>query len=290
MTGSHSEAWALARRLEIAETRIEADAAAAWYAAHPDGGGAVVEHGDMRVMHGAPPDRVTRVFGIGLGDDPQAEALDEAIEGARRRDHRKVTVEWNPYAHEGLIPAFEARAMAVQEFTNTYVRTLDEDVAPARRPLPAPLRIERLDPADPAAVEAGARAWVIGVLGREPPAYLVHIGMIAMSHPSRATFVATDEGRVVGVGTVGVSGGVAFLGMTSTLASHRGRGIQSHLLRARLEHARREGADIATMGSDPGTISQRNIERAGFRCVYTKLIMKRVLRPKRPDDDATRAG
>jgi GNAT superfamily N-acetyltransferase len=286
VSGPHACARALAHRLEIAETLIEADAASSWYEAHPDAGGGVVARGALRVVHGAPPDDVTRVWGIGLGEEPEAEALDEAIEEARRRDHRKVTVEWNPYAHEGLFDVFERRGLVVQEFTNTYVRDARIEPAVPRRALAPRLRIERIDPADPASVEAGARAWATGIMRRDPPGWLLQVGRLAMAQARRACFGAIDEGRIVGVGTVALWDGVAFLGMSSTLASHRAMGVQSHLLHARLEHARDHGADLATMGSDPGTVSQRNIERAGFACVYTKLIMKRVLRPKRGDTEA----
>lgn len=273
----------LARRLETAETLIEADALESWLRAHPDSGGRVVRQGHARVMHGARPDDITRVWGLGLDGPPEIDLLDDAIAEARRRDDRKVTFEWNPYAHTDLFRVMEERGFQIQEFTNCYVRDPAHQPDPPARPLAATLRIEPIDLDDTPFIEVCAQAWGHGILGRPAPDWLVQVARQAIAQPCRASFAALEGGRVVGVGTVAQLDGVAFYGIASTIPSHRGLGIQSHLLHARTRNVRQTGADIETIGSDPGTVSQRNVERAGFRCIYTKQIVKKVLRAKRDE-------
>jgi hypothetical protein len=43
------------------------------------------------------------------------------------------------------------------------------------------------------------------------------------------------------------------------------------LLERRLQDAFANGCDIAMMGALPGSISQRNAERHGFRIAYTRI-------------------
>ncbi len=67
----------------------------------------------------------------------------------------------------------------------------------------------------------------------------------------------------------------ALLFADSTLEKYRGRGLHLALIRARLQHAAELGCDLATASTAPGSTSQRNYERAGFRVIYTKLNMQR---------------
>jgi hypothetical protein len=64
---------------------------------------------------------------------------------------------------------------------------------------------------------------------------------------------------------------VALMAGASTIPSARGRGAQLALLERRLQDAFANGCDIAMMGALPGSISQRNAERHGFRIAYTRV-------------------
>ena len=44
---------------------------------------------------------------------------------------------------------------------------------------------------------------------------------------------------------------------------------------ARLALARRSGCDLAAQGAQPGSTSQRNAERRGFRVIYTRAFLVR---------------
>jgi hypothetical protein len=57
----------------------------------------------------------------------------------------------------------------------------------------------------------------------------------------------------------------------STVPEARRRGAQLALLHARLRYALDHGCDLAVMGAQPGSGSQRNAERQGFRVAYTRI-------------------
>lgn len=68
---------------------------------------------------------------------------------------------------------------------------------------------------------------------------------------------------------------LALLFADSTLDRYRSRGLHLALIRARLKRAAELGCDLATAAVAPGSVSERNYERAGLRVVYTKLNMQR---------------
>jgi GNAT superfamily N-acetyltransferase len=73
-------------------------------------------------------------------------------------------------------------------------------------------------------------------------------------------------------GLIGLTvAGVALLAGASTVPEHRKRGAQLALLDARLRYAAEHGCDLAMMGAAPGSASQRNAERHGFRIAYTRI-------------------
>ena len=69
---------------------------------------------------------------------------------------------------------------------------------------------------------------------------------------------------------------LALLFADSTIDKYRGAGLHLALIRARLQHAAEQGCDLATASTAPGSTSQHNYERAGFRVAYTKLNMQRA--------------
>ena len=55
---------------------------------------------------------------------------------------------------------------------------------------------------------------------------------------------------------------------------HRNLGMQHALIAARLAAALAAGCDLAVVHTEPGSPSQRNVERLGFRLAYTKVTMR----------------
>jgi predicted acetyltransferase len=64
---------------------------------------------------------------------------------------------------------------------------------------------------------------------------------------------------------------VALLAGASTIPESRRQGAQLALLDNRLRYAAEQGCDLAMMCALPGSASQRNAERQGFRIAYTRI-------------------
>ncbi len=71
--------------------------------------------------------------------------------------------------------------------------------------------------------------------------------------------------------------GLASFFSASTRPAFRGRGVQTALLHARLAAALGAGCDLAMVHTAPGSASQRNVERLGFRLAYTRVVLAREL-------------
>jgi predicted acetyltransferase len=79
------------------------------------------------------------------------------------------------------------------------------------------------------------------------------------------------DGRPIASAALSILGPVAVLAGASTLPEARRRGAQRALLDARLRAAADDGCVLAMMAAAPGSASQRNAEREGFRIAYTRV-------------------
>jgi GNAT superfamily N-acetyltransferase len=86
-------------------------------------------------------------------------------------------------------------------------------------------------------------------------------------------WMARVDGRIVGGGSLIIHGGLALIAGDGTLPAFRNQGVQSALLRARLDQARQAGCDLAVICTNPGSGSQRNSERQGFTVAYARTMM-----------------
>jgi GNAT superfamily N-acetyltransferase len=166
-------------------------------------------------------------------------------------------------AHLALLPA---RGYRPVEFTAVLHQPLD---AGDPRPVPSGITA-RLVGGDEAEAWAATAA---GGWGESPEvaAFMLDFGAVTARSAGTHCFVAESDGAAVGTGAVALHGGVALLAGASTLPEWRGRGAQAALLDARLRHAAAHGCDIAMLAALPGSASQRNAERRGFRIAYTRL-------------------
>ncbi len=79
------------------------------------------------------------------------------------------------------------------------------------------------------------------------------------------------DGEPAGTGALVIQGGVGWLSGDSTVPRFRRRGVQQAIQRYRLRLAREAGCELAVTEAAPGGASQRNMERLGFRIVFTHV-------------------
>jgi hypothetical protein len=95
--------------------------------------------------------------------------------------------------------------------------------------------------------------------------------------PDSLNFLASVDGEPAGGGMGAIMGaaGIAALFGTATVLEFRRRGVQTALINRRLWEASQRGCEYAVVSTMPGSCSQRNMERRGFRVAYSKIVMVR---------------
>jgi len=87
-------------------------------------------------------------------------------------------------------------------------------------------------------------------------------------------YVAVRDGVFAGGASMRLAqGGVAQLTGAATAPAHRRRGVQTALLSVRLADAVTAGCDLAVVTTQPGSTSQRNVQRSGFDLLYTRAVL-----------------
>ena len=100
---------------------------------------------------------------------------------------------------------------------------------------------------------------------------MLAFGRIIAASDDGWPFLGELDGQIAATGALILHEGVGLLAGASTMPDARRRGVQAALLAARLRHAADHGCDLAMMGAQPGSASQRNAERNGFRIAYTRI-------------------
>jgi GNAT superfamily N-acetyltransferase len=209
-----------------------------------------------------------QMVGMGLHGEVSTADVDRVEEFFRSRGVPS-TIVVSPVAHESLRKILGERGYAIAEFNSVLIRRVH-----AEEPfsLPAGVSLERVTPET-------MRPWMQAIAkGFEQDisvAEEVFGGFAAL--PGAISFLARIEGKVVGGcgGRVIPEAGIAALFGTATLPEYRQRGVQTALIAQRLHEAAKAGCEYAVVSTHPGTISQRNMERRGFRLAYTKTVMMR---------------
>lgn len=261
---------ALSARLEAAEGAANAASVDARARRHPEIGATHIAVNGTRAMFDGVGSFLTQSFGFGVCGEPRAADLD-TIEAFFRDRGAQPMHEVSPLADPSVLALFAVRGYQVVELTSILWQPLHDamrarDARPSADPRIAVRLVTGAEIAEWA--DASAQGWSDTPGAAE---FVRDFAPIAGSAHGAHCFLAELDGEPAGAGSVAIHDGVAVLAGASTVPRFRGRGVQAALLQARLAHALAQGCDIAAMGALPGSASQRNAERKGFRIAYTRL-------------------
>jgi hypothetical protein len=105
----------------------------------------------------------------------------------------------------------------------------------------------------------------------DPTQTELRLATVASRQEGPRFFFGLVDGAYAGTAQLEISGEVGWLSGDTTLMQYRRRGVQASLQRARLAMLRDAGCTLAVTESLPGSASQRNMERLGFRVAYTRV-------------------
>lgn len=264
----------LARCLERAEAEASVGFVEASAAAFPQRGSCWRRIAGAYALFDGVGSPTTQTFGLGLFEPATASVLDE-LEAFFRDRGAPVFHEVSPLAGVELYARLQERGYRPVELTSVLARPIALLAGTTdREPEPRlDVRIAGATEADLVA-ETMVRGW-----RHELPDVAGFLDDFRHIHRHRhdgLAFLVEDPGGAAGLGPIAVGmlaihGCVALLAGACTVPEARRRGAQNALLAARLRHAAERGCDVAAMGAAPGSGSQRNAERNGFRVVYTRL-------------------
>lgn len=186
----------------------------------------------------------------------------------RKQNHEVSAIELCPLAGAEVAHHLTQQGYLVTEFNN--VSTLNINTTAPSQLYPEAITVRVVEDAE---VKQWAQAVCQGF--GCPEAKQQFIDYASMQHIT--AFAGYIDGQLAGGGTIAVVDGICDLGVTSTLPTFRGHGLQKALIAARLEFATKHHATLATVTTAPGSISDLNIQKCGFRCAYTRIKLEKEL-------------
>ena len=255
----------LSRRLERAEARGGVDFVEARAAAEPESGACWTEVAGAYAMFDGVESPLTQTFGLGLFETASSADLGRIEEFFKERgapaDH-----EVSPLADPQTTTLLSGRGYEPFEFTSVMFRPLRAGVV---APRDSDVRVRVVGPDEH---ELWAQTAACGWSEFEELSdFMLGLSRISAKRADALSFLAELDGRAVATGALSICEGVALLAGASTVPEARRRGAQLALLDARLSYAAAQGCDLAMMCAQPGSASQRNAERQGFRVAYTRV-------------------
>jgi hypothetical protein len=259
---------ALATRLEQAEGRGNAAFVEVQARQDPASGATWQDFDGTLAMFSGVGSPLTQSFGLGLRATPTDTQLD-AIENFFTSRGAATIHEVSPLAGVDTFAALAQRGYRPVELSSVMFREVTN--APAAITVNPRLRVRAIT-RDEAGLYASvsARGWSEST---EVQAFIEGFARISVEYAT--CIVAEIDGIAIATAALFLWDGVGLLAGASTVPEGRRQGAQSALLDWRLRHLAAHGCGLAMMCAAPGSASQRNAERNGFRIAYTRVKWQR---------------
>jgi GNAT superfamily N-acetyltransferase len=218
-------------------------------------------------MYDGPRSPCTQTFGLGLFAIPTAADMDN-VEAFFKERGAPVFHEVSPIAAKSHMPILSARRYQPIEFTSVMYLVLNGQVS-AEAAGTGGLQVRTVgEPEHELWAQTVAEGWREFT---EIADLMLDLGRVTAAREDGACFLVDSQGHPIAAGALAIHERVALLAGASTLPEWRRRGAQRALLESRLRYAAQAGCDLAMMCAEPGSASQRNAERQGFRIAYTRI-------------------
>jgi hypothetical protein len=274
----------LSRRLERTEAEANARFVEARASMFPKSGARWIEVAGAYAMFDGVESPCTQTFGLGVFQ-PATDAVLDEIEAFYRKCGAPVFHEVSPLADASVLPLLNARGYQPMELSSVLFRPIGNgfDVPTPGNP-GITARLIR-DGEQELWAETAVRGWSDEVVAD----FMLDLMRGSARRAKALPFLAELNGQPVAAGALSITDGVALLAGASTIPEARKQGAQLALLGARLRYAVERGCDLAMMCAQPGSASQRNAERHGFRIAYTRTKWRLAVSPTNATSKRARA-
>lgn len=265
---THFSDLALSRRLERAEGHACLQHAQARRRLFPDSGAEWLECAGAYAVFDGIDSPVTQSFGLGIFAELNPATL-EVIERFFHDHGAPVLHEVSPLAGVAAMDLLCTRNYRPIEISNVLYRPVEQPRAEPQ----GHIRVHVIGPEEAQLwTDISAKGWAHD--HPELRDFLLQLGAISSARENSLCFLAEVEGKPGAAGVLCVHDGVALFAGSATIPELRRRGLQTALLHERMRYAFNHGCDLAMMVAVPGSDSQRNAERKGFRIAYTRTKWK----------------
>jgi GNAT superfamily N-acetyltransferase len=254
----------LAQKLEKTEGSANAAFVEARAKVQPESSAAWIEAAGAYAMFDGVESPLTQTFGLGVFEDATHEVLDK-IEAFYKERGATVFHEVSPMADLSLLSLLGERGYQPIELTSVLYRSIESDFDVSLNPN---IKTRIIEPGEE---ELWARTSASGWSTEAPGLFEFMFDFGQIISRSSLPFLAELDGKPIAAGGFFIKDDCALLAGASTVPEGRRQGAQLALLDARLRYAAEQGCKIAMMGALPGSQSQRNAEKQGFRIAYTRI-------------------
>jgi GNAT superfamily N-acetyltransferase len=256
----------LAQRLEKAEAHGNVLFVEARAKAFPNSGAEWIEVAGTHAMFDGIDSPISQTFGLGISQPITPDDL-QLIERFFLDRGTGVFHEVSPLAEPSTFGLLNERGYRPIEFTNILFRPISRDLRLAVTPNEQIVVSLRTPEHEKVWSETALQGWSEYA---ELMDFLRDMGKVHAKSEVPA-FLATLNSKPIATGMMTIHGGIGLLAGASTIPEARRQGAQLALLEYRLRYAADQGCDIAMIATLPGSASQRNAERHGFRIAYTRI-------------------
>jgi len=255
---------ALSKRLERAEAVACAEYAEARRRLFPDSGAEWMQCAGTYAVFDGVDSPITQTFGLGLFEELSSATLD-VIERFFLDRGAPVLHEVSPFVGVAALDLLCARNYRPIEVSSVLYQSVEQPGAGHQ----GAITVRVIAPEESQLwTDISAKGWA-----HEHPElvdFLLQLGVISSAREQSMCFLAEVDGKPGAAGVLSLHEGVALFAGSATVPELRHRGLQTALLHERMRYAFDHGCDLAMMGALPGSESQRNAERKGFRIAYTR--------------------
>jgi hypothetical protein len=257
----------LSQKLERTEARSNVSFVEARARMFPESSAEWMEVGGVYAMFDGIESPLTQTFGLGMFDEI-GDAEIERLEAFFKERGAPVFHEVSPLAGLPMVELLNRRGYQPIELSSVLYRPLENETALAP-PINPQIKTRVIEKGEEKLwAQTSANGWATEAEGLAE--FMFDFGQINTTTAGGFPFLAELAGEPIAAGMLYIYDDVAVLAGACTVPEGRCRGAQNALLAARLRFAVEKGCAIASMGALPGSQSQRNAEKNGFRIAYTR--------------------
>lgn len=258
---------ALAQRLERTEAHGNVEFVEARAESMPEIGATWKEIAGTFAMFDGATSPVTQTFCLGIFKPISHEALKQ-IERFFIEHDAPVFHEVSALADPTTIEVLNQNGYRPVELSNVLYRPIDANTKFAGT-ISGNITVRRIGGEEQQLwTETASRGWSEF---KEAAEFMSGLADVIAKRKTGLSFLAELDGEAIAAGAMTIHNGVALLAGASTVPQRRKLGAQLALLENRIHYAVEQGCDLAMMAALPGSASQRNAERQGFRIAYTRI-------------------